>query len=186
MNNDGYFAIGVLLGLVCLTAIVAIVVCLPAATPRGPKAASPPNTTEHALYADDRASHGVSSSPQATPESYIPALSSIATNVWRMKKRIADSGSVTNEVDTNRIHRHLEATIASLEEVGVQIHDLQGRRYDSGMALKVIAFEPTPGLFEDQIIDSVKPTITWNERLIQIGEVIVGTPDIESESAGEQ
>ena len=103
-----------------------------------------------------------------------------------MEKRIADSGSVASEVDTNRIRRHLEATIESLGDVGVEIHDLHGRRYDPGMALKVIAFEPTLGLSYDQIIESVKPSITWNERLIQIGEVIVGTPGTELEGTGEQ
>jgi hypothetical protein len=44
------------------------------------------------------------------------------------------------------------------------------------MALKVISFEQTPGLSREEIKETIKPSIIWQGRLLQTGEVIVGTP----------
>jgi hypothetical protein len=51
-----------------------------------------------------------------------------------------------------------------------------GDAYDTGMALRVIAFEPTAELAQEQIIETIKPTIYYNGKIARMGEVIVGTP----------
>jgi molecular chaperone GrpE (heat shock protein) len=75
-----------------------------------------------------------------------------------------------------RVYRHVEAIFEALKQMGVEYIDPVGRPYDSGMALKVVTFEPTPGLSKEEIKETVKPSVIWQGRLIQMGEVIVGTP----------
>jgi hypothetical protein len=71
----------------------------------------------------------------------------------------------------------------ALKENGLEIQDHTGDPYDSGQSLKAPAFEPTPGLKEETVIDTIKPSIYLDGKMIQMGEVVVGipeTPDVES------
>jgi len=45
------------------------------------------------------------------------------------------------------------------------------------MSLKVISFQPTPGLGRERVIETIKPTIYFKGKAIQMGEVIVGRPE---------
>jgi hypothetical protein len=87
---------------------------------------------------------------------------------------------VTGETkdDMRRVHRHIEAVLHELNHVGIVIRDMKVRTYESGMALKVISFEPTPGLCKEIILETIKPSIVWQSQLIQTGEVIIGTPQM--------
>lgn len=111
-----------------------------------------------------------------------PALAkvfaSIATNVWRSKRRIVDPATGEPREEMKRLYRHIEAIHDALCQADVQTLDLTGRTYDTGMALKVVSFEPTPGLQKEEIKETVTPSVLWHGRLIQMGEVIVGTPQL--------
>ncbi len=72
----------------------------------------------------------------------------------------------------------------TLEENGLEIQDHTGDRYISGQALKA-HFEAAPDLAEDTIIDTIKPTIYLDGRIIQMGEVVVGTPDLAAPPSSE-
>lgn len=104
------------------------------------------------------------------------ALAAIATNAWRAKIKMVDSDTGEAKEDMRRVYRHIESIFESLKSIGIEAIDPIGRAYDSGMALKVISFEQTPGLSKEEIKETVKPSVTWQRRLIQVGEVIVGTP----------
>ncbi len=106
----------------------------------------------------------------------IPTLSSIATNAWRARNKMVDADNGETKEEMKRVYRHIEAQFDSLSQIGIEVRDLRGRPYDAGMALNVISFEPQPGLSKDEIVETIKPTVTWNGQLIQMGEVIVGTP----------
>jgi len=108
--------------------------------------------------------------------SFIQALTTIATNVWRARNKMVDSESGEAKEEMKRVYRYVEAVFDALNQIGIEVRDLQGRAYDSGMALKVISFEPTPGLSKEEITETIKPTITLQGQLVQMGEVIVGTP----------
>lgn len=114
--------------------------------------------------------------PAQADEGLQNALSTIATNIWRARNKIVDSETGEVKDEMKRIYRHVEAVFDALSQIGVDIKDMQGRLYDSGMALKVISFEPTPGLTKEEITETIRPTITYKDQLIQIGEVIIGTP----------
>ena len=80
-----------------------------------------------------------------------------------------------------KLYRHIEAIDDALVQAGVQTIDIAGRTYDTGMALKVVCFEETPGLLKEAIKETIKPSVKWHGSLIQTGEVIVGTPASNSE-----
>jgi len=109
-------------------------------------------------------------------------LASLATNAWRAKARMLDTDTGEVKDDMKRVYRHIEAIVESLKQLGVETIDQTERNYDSGMALKVISFEPTPGVSKETIKETIKPSVIWQGRLIQIGEIIVGTPVTNSDA----
>lgn len=107
----------------------------------------------------------------------LKTCATIATNAWRAQVKMIDSETGEAKDEMKRVYRYIETIIESLKQSGVEIIDPNGLSYDSGMALKVVSFEPTPGLSHEEIKETIKPSVVWQGRLIQIGEVIVGTPE---------
>jgi hypothetical protein len=110
------------------------------------------------------------------PTECLKALISIATNAWRAKTKMVDvtTGEVREEM--KRVDRHIEAIYRNLAEVGVVIRDHTGDAYDEGQPMKVIASKPTPGLDKKRVSETLLPSIFWNNRLVQNGEVEIATP----------
>ena len=110
------------------------------------------------------------------PTDYLKTLVSIATNAWRAKKKILDP--VTGEVrdDMKRVDRHIEAIYRNLAEVGVVIRNHTGDAYDEGQPMKVVASKPTHGLEKKRVSETLLPSIFWNNRLVQNGEIEIATP----------
>jgi len=123
-----------------------------------------------------------SAEAEVVPSSIVRVFTHIATNAWRAKIKMVDSDTGEPKEDMRRVYRHIEAVFESLKGIGIETIDPTGRAYDSGMALKVISFEQTPGLSKEEIKETIKPSVTWQGRLIQMGEVIVGTPQNETDS----
>jgi hypothetical protein len=105
-------------------------------------------------------------------------LAHIGVGLWRLKRRIVQPWTDRPlEDEKRRASRLLESVWYTLEEAGVEIVDHTGQIFVAGMSLKVIAFQPTPGLEREMVIETIKPTIYIHDQLVQTGEVIVGTPD---------
>lgn len=114
--------------------------------------------------------------PPAIPENLIRSLAVIATNVWRAKTEMMDgfSGEVREEMKL--VNRHIEGILESFQEVGLEIIVYTGELFDPGLPLTVVSTQPMPGITQAQIIETIKPTIHWQNQIIQIGEVVVGIP----------
>jgi hypothetical protein len=80
-------------------------------------------------------------------------------------------------------YRHVQSACDALAEAGVVIQDHDGQEFNTGLELKVVAFQPDPGWTSDRVAETIRPSIYRNGRSIQMGEVIVGTPDRPSEGA---
>ena len=104
----------------------------------------------------------------------------VGTLVWRLQRRLSGLGQLPKEL--NRVSRDLESTWDALAQRGVEIEDHTGQDYVSGMALRVITSQPVTSLSKKQIIETLKPTIHYKDRIIQMGEVIVGLPQDSSTS----
>lgn len=103
-------------------------------------------------------------------------LGSLATHVWRAKNKMVDSATGEPREDAKRTYRHIEAAIETLRQMEVTVNDWLNQAYDAGLPVKVLAFQPTPGLVRDTIVEVMRPAVIWKERLLQSGEVIVGIP----------
>jgi len=110
------------------------------------------------------------------PVTYVKALAAIATNVWRAKTKMVDVTTGEIREDMKRIGRHIEAIYRNLAEVGIVIRDHTNDAYDEGQPMKVIASKPTQGLDKRRVSETLLPSIFWNNRLIQNGEIEIATP----------
>ncbi len=102
------------------------------------------------------------------------AVAELATSLWRLRTRAERSP------DTPRVMvRHLEAAWDVLAEAGIEIKDHVNEPFDPGVAFKVLAFQPTPGIVREQVVETMRPGIYLGSRTLQMAEVIVGTPERE-------
>ena len=102
-------------------------------------------------------------------------LAEISVGTWRLKKKMtnAKSGEPLNEMI--KAYRHLESVFFTLEKVGIEIQDHDGQPFDPGLSLKVLAYQPTPGIEKELVLETIKPSIYHKGDRILMGEVIVAT-----------
>ncbi len=105
----------------------------------------------------------------------IRGLADIATNAWKAREKMLDEKGEPRE-ETKRSYRHVDAVLRRLQDMEIRIVSHDHEIFDYGMPLKVIATQPTPGLARDTIIETLRPTVYWRQEMLQMGEVIVGTP----------
>ena len=79
--------------------------------------------------------------------------------------------------EMRRAYRHFESVWEALERDGVRIYDHTGEDFDAGRSIKVLAYQPTTGLSRERVLETIKPTIYIQNDRVQMGEVIVGTPE---------
>jgi hypothetical protein len=120
------------------------------------------------------------------PTGYLKALVAIATNAWRAKVKMVDATTGEVREEMKRVDRHIEAIHRSLAEVGIVIRDHTGDAYDEGQPMKVVASKPKPGLDKERVCETLLPSIFWNNRLVQNGEIVTETPSAPNTSAESQ
>ncbi len=114
--------------------------------------------------------------PVATAESVGPALGALATHVWRTKGKLVDAQTGEPREDTRRAYRHIEAAMETFAQMNLTMNDWVNQPYDPGLPVKVLMFQPTPGITRDTVVEAVRPTVIWKDQLLQLGEVVVGIP----------
>ena len=102
--------------------------------------------------------------------------------------RFADSFDKDDYIQNINYHKKsLEKTLTPLKNLskkydrilkilrknGFQIVEFDGKRFNDGMSIKVLGYDSRPGVEEDIIIETVKPTIFFNDKEYLKGEVIV-------------
>ena len=111
----------------------------------------------------------------AVPANVVKGMADIATNAWKAKAKMLDaSGEVRDEM--KRVYRHIESVLESLHEIGLEVKDHTGDAFDYGLPLKVVTTQPTQGITRENVIETIKPTIYWQQQIIQMGEVVIATP----------
>ena len=110
------------------------------------------------------------------PEGLSTAFGGLATQVWRAMGKTVDPATGEPREEMRRVHRHIEGALEVLKQMGLTINDWVNQPYDAGLPVKVLAFQPAPGVERDTILETVRPTVMWKNRLVQLGEVVVGTP----------
>lgn len=113
---------------------------------------------------------------RAVPANVVKGMADIATNIWKAKAKMLDGASGEVRDEMKRVYRHIESALESLQELGLKVKDHTGDTFDYGLPLKVIAAQPKEGIIRESVIETIKPTISWQEQTIQIGEVVIATP----------
>lgn len=103
-------------------------------------------------------------------------LAALATNIWRAQSRMLDPKTGEPREESRRLYRHIEGALEAFAAMGVRLSDWLGQPYDTGLPVKVISFQPFPDVTRDTVIEAVRPAVFWQDRLLQVGEVIVGIP----------
>ncbi len=104
-------------------------------------------------------------------------IADLGTGIWRLKRKMTDPLTKEPLEGMRKEYRYLESVWDILVNAGVEIQDHEKLRYDPGLLLKVVAFEENTSLPYDIVIQTIKPTIYYKKEHIQVGDVIVGTPD---------
>lgn len=112
----------------------------------------------------------------AVPEKFVKIIADVATNAWKARTKMTDGASGDVRDDMKRVYRHIEGMFESFQEMGLEIKDHTGEIFDYGLPLKVVTTQPTQGIAKERVIETLKPTIYWQEQMIQMGEVVIATP----------
>ena len=113
----------------------------------------------------------------AVPANVVKGMADIATNIWKAKMKMLDGASGEVRDEMKRVYRNIESVLESLDEMGLELKDHTGDAFDYGLPLKVITTQPTQGITRENVIETIKPTIYWQQQIIQMGEVVIATPD---------
>lgn len=104
-------------------------------------------------------------------------LASIATYTWKAKSRLEDVGGVEQSEVLKRVSGDIGRIWNVLvDDLGLEIKGHTGDFFDYGLPLKVVTTQPTAGITKERVIETIKPTIYWRNKIIQRGEVVIATP----------
>src|SRR5438105_7380195 len=95
-------------------------------------------------------------------------LGDLMTACWRIQKRALRT--VEASEDSRRVLRELDAMFEIFHRIGFEIKDYTGETFDYGLPLRVITTQPVSGLDREKIVETIKPTLLWQNHLIQMGE----------------
>lgn len=124
-----------------------------------------------------KAECGLRQIPESEVKSFQKLIADIATAVWRMRDKFKKVNIDDLPDEITKANRHLESIWDTLKSAKVEIRGHTNEKYVPGMALKVIAFQPTSSVQTEKIAETIKPSVFYKDILIQVGEVIVATPD---------
>ena len=100
----------------------------------------------------------------------------IANNAWRAMTKMTDTFSGEVKEEFQGVAKPVDGILRGLKEMGFTIKDHTGDPYDEGQFLKVVAAEPTAGISRANVKETFKPTISFNSKILQPGEIIVAIP----------
>jgi len=135
----------------------------------------------------------VASSPaqnlsDATPERMAldglsKALIVIANQSWRMTTAIHDPDSKEpkselSPQDIKKISNSLDAMRETIETLGIKVYDRLNEPFNPGLPDHVVTEEPREGISQELISRTIRPTIMWNQTMVQRGEIDIAVPQV--------
>ena len=106
-------------------------------------------------------------------------LADIGTVAWRLRQKLGQYPDVGRPIS-----RQVEELWDTLRQAGLDVRDHTDQSLPEGGAygLRVLAFRPTAGLKEEVVLETIKPSVFYRGRLLQMGQVIVGVPHMDEGS----
>jgi molecular chaperone GrpE (heat shock protein) len=103
-------------------------------------------------------------------------LVEVVDSLWKANLRWQKAEPSEQVGSLKHLGRNLDSGLAALHAAGFEVKDHTEERYAEGSRVEVLAFQPVDGMRHPTIIETLKPTIYFMERLIRPGQVIVGKP----------
>jgi hypothetical protein len=112
----------------------------------------------------------------------LESLIAIITYVWRIQDRIIDRHTLEPKEslpaeEVKKLSKYTEQIIDKLKHIGFEIKDRVGEQFDYGLPENVVATKPQPGLSHETVIETLMPTIYFQNKTIQRGEIVIATPE---------
>ena len=112
------------------------------------------------------------------------ALVENANQVWRILTTVFDSesGEIKEQItpqEIKKVANAIDKLRATFDSLGIRIIDRLGESFDAGLPDQVVTEEPREGQTKEQIIRTIRPTIMWNQTMVQRGEIDIAVPLIE-------
>lgn len=110
----------------------------------------------------------------------------LATECWRLGRLKRATCLVGN--DRLALDRTVRCLTEILNSVGLEIIDFAGTAYDPGIVPEVldVQIDSTFPAGTSLIEETVLPTVTWNNKVIQVGQIIVKQAPAETRVAEEK
>ncbi|MET9487282.1 hypothetical protein [Nocardia sp. NPDC006630] len=109
-----------------------------------------------------------------------PVLVELATGVWRLQGKLAADYPVAGEDPAKLLRsvtRQLESMADALSDAGVQVQSHTGEPFDPGQSVQVVAFAPSESVARETVVETITPTVYLDGHIVQMGQIIVATPD---------
>jgi len=119
------------------------------------------------------------------PGSFTKDMAIIATSTWKARCRMIDPASGEVREEMKRVCGDIERIERCLNGLGIVVEDHTDKPFDYGLPWRVIATKPIPGITKEVVTETLKPTVRWNEQIIQHAEVEIGTPTDKQETHDE-
>ncbi len=115
---------------------------------------------------------------QDNSKQLLQLVADLATVFWRMQQKIDQLKSADKIEDDNyrRFLRYYNNAQDILRNNDFEISDHTNESHTGGEAYKVVAYQPEEDFTEEKVIETIKPTIYFKDKISQRGEVIVGQP----------
>lgn len=106
----------------------------------------------------------------------LKTIAAVATAVWRAKTKLDAEADAELPDELRNLPRHIQSAWDALEAGKIQVDDPTGRRYVPGMAVNTLTIQPLEGITVEVIHETIKPSVYFNDVLIQRADVIIARP----------
>ena len=100
------------------------------------------------------------------------AILEVCNQYFKLKKNLKILS--LNSKEGRSMEKSLRTIYEILESAQIEVNDHTSQIFDAGLSLTVLAWEEHPDLTKNTIVETISPSIFFNQKLIQKGEVIVG------------
>ncbi|MFW6723910.1 hypothetical protein ACHZ98_27910 [Streptomyces sp. MAR4 CNY-716] len=104
------------------------------------------------------------------------ALVGAATGIWRALRKLDQGPGSLSPADLRQIRLQVRASRQALADDGLEIQEHDGEPFDSGLSLEALVFQDDAELTREVVLETVRPSVYFRGRRIQMGQVIVGRP----------
>lgn len=107
---------------------------------------------------------------------FLTQLFPVVDSLWKAESRWSKADQTEQGGSLKHLGRNLKAGLDALHAAGFEVKDHTQERYVEGSRVEVLAFQPVEGIRQPTVIETLKPTIYFQDRLVRPGQVIVGKP----------